>query len=154
MFCFQSIFWETWWIIVMVSSLAFQRRPLDSCSSSRMLLPGHWLEIRKSEHITSVQSSGPYTGFQLHLELILKYFHSFINHSMAYDLNTLQICSLNINLTDHSDQLEIPRVHTKQVESSCIYFDAHSWNQLPEDIRCAKIFATFKSRLKTSRIRM
>ncbi len=28
------------WIIVMVSSPAFQRRPLDSCSSSRTLLPG------------------------------------------------------------------------------------------------------------------
>ncbi len=28
------------WIIVMVSSPAFQRRPLDSCSSSRKLLPG------------------------------------------------------------------------------------------------------------------
>ncbi len=28
------------WIIVMVSSPAFQRRPLDCCSSSRMLLPG------------------------------------------------------------------------------------------------------------------
>ncbi len=38
-----------------------------------------WLEPEK--HIT--QSSGPYTGFQLHLGLILKYFYSFINHSMA-----------------------------------------------------------------------
>ncbi len=28
------------WIIIMVSSPAFQRRPLDSCSSSRTLLPG------------------------------------------------------------------------------------------------------------------
>ncbi len=28
----------------MVSSPAFQRRPLDSCSSSRTLLPGFWLE--------------------------------------------------------------------------------------------------------------
>ncbi len=34
---------------------------------------------RKSEHITP----GPYTGFQLHLRLILKYSYSFINHSMA-----------------------------------------------------------------------
>ncbi len=29
------------WIIVMVSSPAFQRRPLDSCRSSRTLLPGY-----------------------------------------------------------------------------------------------------------------
>ncbi len=69
------------WIIVMVSSPAFQRRPLDSCSSSRTLLPGFWLEPENLS--TSHQSSGPYTGFQLHLGLILKYFYSFINNSMA-----------------------------------------------------------------------
>ncbi len=69
------------WIIVMVSSPAFQRRPLDSCSSSRTLLPGFWQE---PENLSiSHQTSGPYTGFQLHLGLILKYFYSFINHSMA-----------------------------------------------------------------------
>ncbi len=32
---------------------------------------------------TSHQSSGPYTGFQLHLGLISKYFYSFISHSMV-----------------------------------------------------------------------
>ncbi len=64
-----------------VSSPAFPRRPLDSCSSSRTLLPGFWLE---PENLSiSHQSSGPYTGFQLHLGLILKYFYSFIIHSMA-----------------------------------------------------------------------
>ncbi len=69
------------WIIVMVSSPAFPRRPLDSCSSSRTLLPGFWLE---PENLSiSHQSSDPYTGFQLHLGLILKYFYSFISHSMA-----------------------------------------------------------------------
>ncbi len=42
---------------------------------------GSWLE---PEHLsTSHQSPGPYTGFQLHLGLILKYFYSFINHSMV-----------------------------------------------------------------------
>ncbi len=60
------------WIIVMVSSPSFQRRPLDSCSSSRTLLPWFWLE--PDNQSTSHQSSGPYTGFQLHLGLILKYF--------------------------------------------------------------------------------
>ncbi len=54
---------------------------LDSCSSSRTLLPGFWLE---PENLSiSHQSSGPYTGFQLHLGLILKYFYSFISHSMV-----------------------------------------------------------------------
>ncbi len=48
-----------------------------------------------------------------------------------------------------SSQLEIPRVHTKQGESAFSYFASRSWNQLPEEIRCAKTLATFKSRLKT-----
>ncbi len=48
-----------------------------------------------------------------------------------------------------SSQLEIPRVHTKQGESAFSYYAASSWNQLPEEIRCAKTLATFKSRLKT-----
>ncbi len=43
---------------------------IDSCSSSKTLLPGYWL---KPENLSiSHQSSGPYTGFQLHLGLILK----------------------------------------------------------------------------------
>ncbi len=48
-----------------------------------------------------------------------------------------------------SSKLEIPRVHTKQQESAFSYFAARSWIQLPEEIRCAKTLATFKSRLKT-----
>ncbi len=48
-----------------------------------------------------------------------------------------------------SSQLEIPRVHTKQGESAFSYYDARSWNQLPEEIKCAKTLATFKSSLKT-----
>ncbi len=48
-----------------------------------------------------------------------------------------------------SSQLEIPRFHTKQGESAFSYYAARSWNQLPEEIRCAKTLATFKSGLKT-----
>ncbi len=48
-----------------------------------------------------------------------------------------------------SSQLEIPRVHTKQGESAFSYYAARSWNQLPEEIKCAKTLATFKSGLKT-----
>ncbi len=33
-----------------------------------------------------------------------------------------------------SSQLEIPRVHTKQEESTSSYYAARSWNQLPEEI--------------------
>ncbi len=48
-----------------------------------------------------------------------------------------------------SSQLEIPRVHIKQGESDFSSYAAHSLNQLPEEIRCAKTLATFKSRLKS-----
>ncbi len=48
-----------------------------------------------------------------------------------------------------SSQLEIPRVHTKQGESAFSYYAARSWNQLPEEIKCDKTLATFKSGLKT-----
>ncbi len=48
-----------------------------------------------------------------------------------------------------SSQLEIPRVHTKQGESAFSYYAARSWNQLTEEIKCAKTLATFKSGLKT-----
>ncbi len=37
----------------------------------------------------------------------------------------------------------------KQGESAFSYYAARSWNQLPEEIRCAKTLATFKSGLKT-----
>ncbi len=61
--------------------LAFPRRPLDGCSLSKTLLPEFWLEPENLR--ISHQSSAPYTGFQLHLGLILKYFYSFINYSVA-----------------------------------------------------------------------
>ncbi len=139
------------WIIVMVSSPAFQRRPLDSCSSFRTLLPGFWLE---PENLSiSHQSSGPYTGFQLHLGLIFK-----VLLLVYKSLNGLRPKYIADILTEYkpnrplrslgSSQLEIPRVHTKK-ESAFSYYATRSWNQLPEEIRCAKTLATFKSRLKT-----
>ncbi len=139
------------WIIILVSSPAFQRRPLDSCSSSRRLLP-FWQE---PENLSiSHQSSGPYTGFQLHLGLISK-----VLLLVYVSLNGLGPKYIADMLTEYkpnrplrsvgSSQLEIPRVHTKQRESAFSYFSACSWNQLPEEIRCAKTLATFKSRLKT-----
>ncbi len=79
--------------------VSFQRRALDSCSSSRTLI---LTRTRTSEHITPVLRSLHWLPVTFRINL--KYFYSFINHSMAYDLNTWQICSLNINLTEHSDQ--------------------------------------------------
>ncbi len=156
MFCFQSRFGETLspagWIIVMVSSPAFQRRPLDSCSSSRTLLQRFWLE---PENLSiSHQSSGPYTGFPLHFRTDFKVL-SLVYKSLnvlgpKYTADMLTEYTLNRPLRSvGSSQLEIPRVHTKQGESAFCYYAARSWDQLPEEIRCAKTLATFKSRLKT-----
>ncbi|MGL4613112.1 MAG: hypothetical protein ACRCVV_04275, partial [Shewanella sp.] len=39
--------------------------------------------------------------------------------------------------------------HSKQGASAFSYYATSSWNQLPEEIRCASTVNTFKSRLKT-----
>ncbi len=123
------------WTIVMVSSPAFQRRPLDSCSSSRTLLPGFWLE---PENLSiSHQSSGPYTGFQLHLGLIFKvlllFYKSLNGLGPKYIANILTEYKPNRPLRSlGSSQLETPRVHTKQGESTFSYYATRSWNQLPK----------------------
>ncbi len=44
------------------------KKTIRQLQSSRTLLPGFWLEPENMS--TSHQSSGPYTGFQLHLGLI------------------------------------------------------------------------------------
>ncbi len=136
----------TGWIILMVSSPTFQKRPLDSCSSSRTLLQGFWLE---PEHLSiSHQSSGPYTGFQLHwidFKVLLLVYKS---------LNCLRPKYIADMITDYkpnrtlrsvgSSQLEIQRVNTK---TRGVRF--RSCNRLPEEIRYSKTLATFKSRHKT-----
>ncbi len=104
----------------------------------------------------SHQSSGPYTGFQLHLgflfyfKVLLLIYKSLNGLGPKYIVDMLTEYKHNRPLRSlGSSQLEIPRVHTKQGESTFSYFAAGSWNQLPEEIRCAKTLATFKSRLKT-----
>jgi len=71
----------------------------------------------------SHQFSGLYTGSQLHLGLILKYYSWYINHSMGEDLHILHICLLNIKIRSLGlHQLEIPRVHSKHGEYAFSYF--------------------------------
>ncbi len=116
---------------------------------------------RTSEHITPVLRS-------LHWPPVLRSLH-WLPVTFRIDFKVLLLVYKSLNglgpkymadmLTEYkpnrplrslgSSQLEIPRVHTKQGESAFSYYAARSWNQLPEEIRCAKTLATFKSRLKT-----
>ncbi len=140
------------WIIVMVSSPAFQRRPLDSCSSSRTLLPGFWLRTRKSEHITPVLRSLHWlpVTFMIDFKVLLLVYKSVNGLGPKCIADMLTEYKSNRPLRSlGSSQLEIPRVHTKQGESAFSYYAARSWNQLPEEIRCAKTLDTFKYSLKT-----
>ncbi len=136
------------WIIIMVS---FQRRPLDRCSSSRTLLPGFWLN-QKIWAITPVLRSLHWlpVTFRIDFKVLLLVYKSINGLGPKYIADMLTEYRPNTALRSvGSSQLEIPSVHTKQGESDFSYFAARSWNQLPEEIRCAKTLATFKSRLKT-----
>ncbi len=138
------------WIIVMVSSPAFQRRPLDSCSSSRTARI--LTRTRKSEHITPVLRSLHWlpVTFRIDFKVLLLVYKSLNGLGPKYIADMLTEYKPNRPLRSlGSSQLEIPRVHTKQGESAFSYYAARSWNQLPEEIRCAKTLGTFKSRLKT-----
>ncbi len=129
----------------------FVMETLDSCSSSRTLLPGFWLEPENLSisHQSSVLTLASVT-FRIDFKVLLLLYKS---------LNDLGPKNIADMLTEYkpnrplrslgSSQLETPRVHTEQGESAFSYFAACSWNQLPEEIRYAKTLATFKSRLKT-----
>ncbi len=130
------------------SSPAFQRRPLDSCSSSRILT-----RTRKSEYITPVLRSLHWlpVTFRIDFKVLLLVYKSLNGLGPKYIADMLTEYKPNRPLRSlGSSQLEIPRVHTKQGESAFSYYAARSWNQLPEEIKCAKTLATFKSSLKTN----
>ncbi len=107
---------------------------------------------RKSEHITPVLRSLHWlpVTFRIDCKVLLLVYKSLNGLGPKYIVDMLTEYKPNRPLRSvGSHQLEIPRVHTKQGESAFSYFAAHSWNQLPEEIGCAKTLATFKSRLKT-----
>ncbi len=107
---------------------------------------------RKSEHITPVLRSLPWlrVTFRIDFKLLLLIYISLNGLEPKYIADMLTEYKPNRPLRSvGSSQLEMSRVHTKQGESALSYFAARSWNQLPEEIRCAKTLATFKSRLKT-----
>ncbi len=96
---------------------------------------------RKSEHITPVLRSLHWlpVTFRIDFKVLLLIYKSLNGLGPKYIADMLTEYKPNRPLRSlGSSQLEIPRVHTKQGESAFSYYAAHSWNQLPEEIRCAK----------------
>ncbi len=107
---------------------------------------------RESEHITTVLRSLHWlpVTFTIYFKVLLLVYKSLNGLGPKYIADMLTEYKPNRPLRSlGSSQLEIPRIHTKQEESAFNYYATCSWNQLPEEIRCAKILTTFKSRLKT-----
>ncbi len=100
---------------------------------------------RTSEHITPALRSlhGLPVTFRIDFKVLLLVYKS---------LNGLGPKYIADMLTEYKPNRALRSVgsrHTKQGESTFSYYAARSWNQFPEEIRCAKTLATFKSRLKT-----
>ncbi len=114
------------WIIVMVSSPAFQRRPLDSCSSSRTLLPRYWLEP-ENLFITPVLRSLHWLPviFRIDFKVLLLVYKSLNGLGPKYITDKLTEYKPNRPLRlVGSSQLEIPMVHKKTGQSALSYFAA------------------------------
>ncbi len=103
---------------------------------------------RTSEHITPVLRSLHWlpVTFRIDFKVLLVVYKSLNGLGPKYIVDMLTKYKPNRALL--LSQLDIPRVHTKQGESAFLLW-IRSWNQVPEEIRCAKTLATFKSRLKT-----
>ncbi|XDV11838.1 hypothetical protein PO909_000647 [Leuciscus waleckii] len=107
---------------------------------------------RKYEHITPVLRSLHWlpVTFRIDFKVLLLVYKSFNGLGPQYIADMLTEYKPNRSLRSlGSYQLEIPKVHSKHGESAFSYYASHSWNQLPEEIRCAPTVVTFKSRLKT-----
>ncbi len=112
----------------------------------------HWLPVLRSLHWLPVLGSLHWlpVTFRMNFKVLLLVYKSLNGIGPKYMSDMLTEYKPNTPLRSlGSSQLEIPRVHTKQGESAFSYYAARSWNQLPEEIRCAKTLATFKSSLKT-----
>uniref|UniRef100_A0A8C1X0A8 Reverse transcriptase domain-containing protein n=1 Tax=Cyprinus carpio TaxID=7962 RepID=A0A8C1X0A8_CYPCA len=107
---------------------------------------------RKSEHITPVLRSLQWlpVTFRIDFKVPLLVYKSLNDLGPKYIAVMFTEYKPNSALRSLGlSQLEIPRIYTKHGESAFSYYAARRWNQLPEEIRCAKTLVTFKSRLKT-----
>uniref|UniRef100_A0A672PSU0 AIG1-type G domain-containing protein n=1 Tax=Sinocyclocheilus grahami TaxID=75366 RepID=A0A672PSU0_SINGR len=105
---------------------------------------------RKSEHITPVLRSLHWLPviFRIDFKVLLLVYKSLNGLGPKYIADMLTEYKPNRALRSlGSSQLETPRVHTKQGECAFSYYATRSWNQFPEEIRCAKTLVTFKSHL-------
>ncbi len=103
---------------------------------------------RKSENITPVLRSLHWlpVTFRIDFNVLLLVYKSLNGLGPKYIADMLTEYKPNRPLRSvGSSQLEIPRVHTKEGEMAFSYFAPRSWNQLPEEIRCAKTLAALKS---------
>ncbi len=140
------------WIIVMVSSPAIPKKTIRQLQLIQNAAARILTRTRKSEHITPVLRSLHWlpVTFRIDFKVLLLVYKSLNGLGPKYIADMLTEYKPNRPLRSLGlSQLEIPRVHTKQGESTFSYYAARSWNQLPEEIKCAKTLATFKSSLKT-----
>ncbi len=110
-------------------------------------------KTRKSEQITPVLRPLHWlpVTFKIDFKVLLLVYKSQNGVGPKYIADMLTEYNPNRPLRSvESSQLEIPSVHTKQEEFVFSYFATRSWNQLPEEIRCAKRLATIEYRLKTN----
>ncbi len=103
-----------------------------------------WIQTEAWSHITPVLRSLHWLPVTFRIDFkVLLLIYKYLN-----GLGPKYIADM---LTEYKPNRPLSfRVHTKQGESAFSCFATRSWNQLPEEIRCAKTLATFKSRLKTN----
>ncbi len=106
---------------------------------------------RKSEYITPVLRSLHWlpVTFRIDFKVPILVYKSLSGLGPKYIADMLTEYKPNRPQISRIESVRNTKGSHKKGESAFSYFAARSWNQLPEEIRCAKTLATFKSSLKT-----